>query len=257
MDFGLNGRVAVVTGGGAGIAKEIVSTLIGEGAVVLTADRDIGGISDLEVDAMELDLLDPDAPRALVDRAIEKHGRVDIVVNAVGGLVPRTEGFVAIADADWDWTLGLNLRCMIRTIQAALPHMVTAERGAIVSIASDQGRQPDPIFADYAVAKAGVISVSKLVSLEYAKYGIRSNVISPGPTMTPGFRGPMEEMAADWGVTLDEAIDRFVHEIRNIPLGRLGEPIDIANAVAFLASDLARQVTGSEYCVDGGITVAA
>jgi NAD(P)-dependent dehydrogenase (short-subunit alcohol dehydrogenase family) len=257
MTFNLEGKVAIVTGGGAGIGHAIVNLLVAEGALVVTADRDLSQLEGLNVVALNVDLASPDGGPRLVDLAIETHGRLDIVVNAVGGLVPRVGGFTEITDEDWDWTLALNLRCMIRTTRAALPHLIDAGGGSIVSIASDQGRQPDPLFGDYAVAKAGVLSVSKIISLEYAKHGIRSNAVSPGPTLTPGFSGPLADMASAWGVTPEEAIHRFVHEIRKIPLGRLGDPREIANVVCFLASDLASNVTGSDYCADGGITVAA
>jgi NAD(P)-dependent dehydrogenase (short-subunit alcohol dehydrogenase family) len=257
MELGLNDKVAIVTGGASGIAKATVETFLGEGVKVVTADRDVGPLADLEVEAVELDLLDPASPQKLVDRAVELHGGIDIVVNAVGGLIPKTNGFTAITEEDWDWTLGLNLRCMIRTCRAAIPVLLERGGGAIVSIASDQGRQPDPIFAEYAAAKAGVLSVSKTLSLEYSGRGIRSNAVSPGPTLTPGLRGPLAEMAKEWGLSTDAAIDKFVKEIRQIPIGRIGEVQDIANVIAFLASDLAANVTGSEYCSDGGIIVAA
>jgi NAD(P)-dependent dehydrogenase (short-subunit alcohol dehydrogenase family) len=256
LDFGLGGKVVVVTGGGAGIARAVVETFIDEGAKVVTADRDTSPLAGLEVEALELDLLDPTSPQKLVDRAVELHGTVDVLVNALGGLVPKTNGFTEITEEDWDWTLNFNLRVMIRTTRAVLPVMVENGGGSIVTIASDQSRQPDPIFVEYAAAKAGVLSVAKAISIEYADRGIRSNSIAPGPCLTPGLEGPLSHMAEEWGVSTEEAIDRFVKEIREIPIGRIGQPQDVANVVAFLASDLASNVTGSEYCTDGGIKVA-
>jgi NAD(P)-dependent dehydrogenase (short-subunit alcohol dehydrogenase family) len=257
MDFGLKDKVAIVTGGGSGIAKATIETFLGEGVKVVTADRDVSPLAGHEVEAVELDLLDPASPQKLVDRAVELHGGIDIVVNAVGGLVPKTQGFTEITDEDWDWTLGLNLRCMIRTCRAAIPVLLERGGGAIVSIASDAGRQPDPVFAEYCAAKAGVLSVSKTLSIEYSGRGIRSNAVSPGPTLTPGLEGPVSEMGKEWGLSKEDAIDKFVKEIRNIPIGRIGQVQDIANVVTFLASDLASNVTGSEYCSDGGIISAA
>lgn len=256
MDLGLEGKVAVVTAGGSGIAKATVETLRREGALVVTADRDTSSLSDLDVEALVLDLLDPDSPAKLIDRAVELHGGIDIVVNALGGLVPKTKGFTEITEEDWDWTLGLNLRCAIRTTRAAIPHLIERGGGSIVSISSDQGRQPDPIFVEYAVAKAGVLSLSKAISIEYADRGIRSNAVSPGPILTPGLEGPLSEMATEWGMETAAAIDRFVKEIRQIPIGRIGQVQDVANVIAFLASDVSSNVTGSEYCTDGGIKVA-
>jgi NAD(P)-dependent dehydrogenase (short-subunit alcohol dehydrogenase family) len=256
MDLGLEGKVAAITGGGSGIAKATVETLRREGALVVTADRDIAPLAEVDVEAIELDLLDPESPGKLIERAVELHGGLDIVVNALGGLVPKTKGFTEITEEDWDWTLGLNLRCMIRTIRAAIPHLIERGGGSIVSISSDQGRQPDPIFVEYAVAKAGVLSLSKAISIEYADRGIRSNAVSPGPILTPGLEGPLSEMAAEWEMETEAAIDRFVKEIRQIPIGRIGHVQDVANVIAFLASDVSSNVTGSEYCTDGGIKVA-
>jgi NAD(P)-dependent dehydrogenase (short-subunit alcohol dehydrogenase family) len=257
MDFGLTGRVAAVTGGGAGIALAVVEALVEEGARVVVADRDLSSLDAAVVEGIELDLLEPEAPQRLIDHTVAVHGGIDILINAVGGLVPRTEGFVAITDRDWEWALGLNLFCMIRASRAAIPHLVQRGGGAIVTVGSDQSRQPNPMFVDYAVAKAGILSVAKALSLEYAQAGIRSNVVLPGPTLTPGFKGPLNEIAEEWGVSFDEAVDRFVREVIKIPLGRVAEPREIANVVCFLASDLASNVTGSAYQVDGGITVAA
>jgi NAD(P)-dependent dehydrogenase (short-subunit alcohol dehydrogenase family) len=257
LDFGLEGKVVVVTGGGAGIARAVVETMLGEAAAVVTADRDVAPLAGLDLEAVELDLLDPAAPQALIDRAVERHGRVDVLVNALGGLVPKLNGFTAITEEDWDWTLNFNLRVTIRTIRAALPAMLKGGGGSIVSIASDAGRQPDPVFVEYCAAKAGVLSVSKAISIEYADRGIRSNAVSPGPTLTPGLEVGLGEMAVEWGVSTEAAIERFIKEVREVPLGRIGQVQDIANVVAFLASDLAANVTGSEYCANGGTIHAA
>jgi NAD(P)-dependent dehydrogenase (short-subunit alcohol dehydrogenase family) len=136
--------------------------------------------------------------------------------------------------------------------------MVEQGSGAIVSVASDAGRQPDPFYVDYCVSKACVISLAKSLSIEFGSKGIRSNVVSPGPTVTPGLVEFFEKSAApEWGMSTDEAIDHFAKNIRKLPLGHLGQAEDVAATIVFLASDLAKQTTGSDYRVDGGTQVAA
>jgi NAD(P)-dependent dehydrogenase (short-subunit alcohol dehydrogenase family) len=257
MDFGLSGKVAVVTGGGSGIALATVRALLSEGATVVTADRDVDALDELGADALELDMLDPASPDRLVSVALERHGRIDVVVNAVGGLDRRVNGFAAITDEGWESTLGLNLMVMVRTSRAVLPHMVRQGSGAIVSVASDQAREPDPMFVDYAAAKAAVVVVSRSIAQEFAAAGVRSNVVSPGPTRTPGFVRGFEHIVSGSGITADEAMEAFVREVRRIPQGRLAQPEEIAAVIVFLASAAASNVTGSEYRVDGGLVHSA
>jgi NAD(P)-dependent dehydrogenase (short-subunit alcohol dehydrogenase family) len=259
MDLGLQGRTAVVTAGGAGIGRAITEAFIGEGVRVVTADLDVSGIKNLEgVTAVELNLLDPLGPASLVETAAEAHGGIDILVNVLGAARDRSGGFTSLDDSEWHWAFEVNFMGMVRTTRAAIPYLQAAEKGgSIVSIASDAGRQADPFYMDYCAAKASVISLAKSLSLAYAPQ-VRSNVVSPGPTLTPGFVGFFEGgLAESWGMTVSEAIDHFAKNIRQIPMGRMGEPREVANVVLFLASELARQVTGSEYCVNGGIISAA
>ena len=221
MDLGLQGKVAVVTGGGSGIALRTIEMLLDEGAAVVTADRDISRLEGRDVRALEADLTDPAAPGRLIDVAVRQHGRVDILVNAVGGPTPR-QGFTDISDEEWQRALELNFLCMMRASRAAIEPMRRAGGGAIVSIASDAGREPEAHFVDYGVAKAAVMSLSKALAHEYAPEGIRSNVVSPGPTRTDGFVGVFGRIAEAW-------------------------------VILFLCSDIASNVTGSDYRVDGGI----
>jgi NAD(P)-dependent dehydrogenase (short-subunit alcohol dehydrogenase family) len=146
MDLGLQDRVAIITGGGAGIGLAATKALARQGAHVVAADRDVTNLASLDrVTPVVLDLLEPAGGKRLVDMAIDEHGRIDIVVNSLGGLIPRT-GFVEIDDDDWTWTFALNFMCLVRTTRAALPHMIARGAGAIVNVASDAGREPDPFF---------------------------------------------------------------------------------------------------------------
>jgi NAD(P)-dependent dehydrogenase (short-subunit alcohol dehydrogenase family) len=257
MELGLRGKTAIVTAGGSGIGQAVAHALASEGAAVVLGDLDTEAVRGVSgITAVSVDLLDPDGPNTLVARAMSEHDRVDVLVNAIGGPTFRGTGFLDIDDADWHRSLGLNLLATTRMCRAAIPCM--ADGGSIVTIASDAARQPDPIFIDYCVAKAALLALSKALSIEFAPRGIRSNCVSPGPTNTPGFRNFFaEHVAPQWGTTPDEAIDRFVNEVRKIPAGRLGEPADVANVVVFLASDAARYVTGADYRVDGGVVISA
>ncbi|MDQ1484969.1 MAG: hypothetical protein QOJ62_662 [Actinomycetota bacterium] len=258
MHLGLQGKVAVVTAGGSGIGLAVAQAFAAEGATVVVGDLDTTAVSSTAgIVAHRLDLLETDAPRLLIEQALAETGRVDILVNAMGGPTHRGEGFLAIDDDAWRRSLDLNLLTLIRTCRAAIPHMVRGGGGSIVHLASDAARQPDPIFVDYCVAKAALLSLSKALSIEFASRGIRSNCVSPGPTNTPGFMNFFTaHVAPQWGVTAVEAVDRFVHEIRKIPAGKLGEPTDVARVVVFLASDAAKHVTGSDYRVDGGVVIS-
>ena len=190
---------------------------------------------------------------------IEEYGQIDVLVNNVG-ISPYREGFLSVSDDDWRFVLDVNFMSVVRMCRAVVPHMVERQRGAIVSIASDAGRQPDVFLPDYCVSKCAIIMLSKNLSNEFGPAGIRVNVVSPGPTRTPTWDKPggfAESISEAYGMDVEAAIVHFAKEVRKLPLGKLGKPEDVANAVVFLASDAAQQVTGSEYCVNGGVIRAA
>jgi NAD(P)-dependent dehydrogenase (short-subunit alcohol dehydrogenase family) len=258
MDLGLDGKVAVVTGAANGIGFAIATTLAAEGALVFGGDIDPAPLAGLDgVEPVEVDLMTEEGSAALIETARATHGRIDVLVNVVGGARHR-KAFTEVSDADWRWMWEFNFLTMVRACRAAIPVMTAGGGGSIVSLASDSGRQPDPFFVDYAAAKAAVINLSKSLSIEYGPQGIRSNVVTPGGTRTKGFDEFFELSAApDWGMGFEEALDHFAKDIRRMPLGHLGQPQDVAAAVAFLASDAAKQVTGSDFRIDGGAQVFA
>ena len=264
MELGLDGAVVIITGAGSGIGLATARAFAAEGARVVAGDREPAALGQIAarnpVLAVTLDLADPAAPQQLVSRAVAEHGQVDVLVNNVG-IAPYRDGFLTVTDEDWAAVLNINFLCMVRSCRAAIPHMMRQGRGAIVSIASDAGRQPDPFFVDYAVSKASVLSLSKSLSIEYGPHGIRVNCVSPGPTRTPALAGPgafADSLAAELGVTRDEAIEHFAKVMRKLPLGKIGEPEDVAQLVLFLASPgAAAQVTGADYTVNGGSIVSA
>ena len=258
MDLGLDGRVALITGAGSGIGLATARLLRDEGARVLAADlvpaAAIAGDGGGRVEALRVDLATADGPAVAVAAAVERFGRIDILVNNVG-IAPHRDGFLAVSDEDWKELMEINFFSMVRSCRAAIPHMLAAGRGAIVSVSSDAGHMPGPYFVDYAMTKGMIRLLSKALANEYAQRGIRSNTVSPGPTRTaPWERGEfIDTLAAQWHVDRDSAIERFVRDVRGMPLGRLGAPEDVAATIAFLCSDRAAQITGSDYRVDGGL----
>jgi NAD(P)-dependent dehydrogenase (short-subunit alcohol dehydrogenase family) len=261
VDLHLEGAVAVVTGAGAGIGLATVRELREAGAHVVAVSRDPSDAAeDPEVEALAIDLSAPDGPSRAVDAAVARWGRVDVLVNNVGQFPYRSEGFLSVGDEDWKALLEVNLFSMIRACRAVLPLMVDQGRGSIVSVASDVGRSADPFLVDYGVTKAGMLMLSKALSIEFGPKGVRSNCVSPGPTRTKGWERPggfTDALVDEYGLDRDAAVDHFAREVRGTPLGRLGRPEEVARAIAFLASDASSHVTGADFRVDGGLVAAA
>ena len=255
METGLGDKVAIVTGAGSGIGLATTRALVGEGAYVVAADLtpDAAAATD-HVLPIAVDLATADGPCLAVEAAVAEYGGLDILVNNVG-IAPHRDGFLSVHDSDWHALIELNFMSMVRSSRAAIPRMIERGGGAIVSLASDSGHAPPPFMVDYAITKNAIRVLAKALATEFASVGIRSNSVSPGPTRTPPFtdgNGVIDVLAEQWGLDREAAIERFVTEERRIPLGRLGEPEDVAAAIVFLASDRARQITGSDFRVDGG-----
>ena len=257
MDLGLDGRVALVTGAGSGIGFATTRALLAEGAHVVAADLDPSALAPTAAGGRLLpftvDLSHPDGPGSAVAFAIEQFGTIDVLVNNVG-VCPHRNGFLDVDDQGWRELLELNFFSMVRCCRAAIPRMLDQERGSIVSLSSDAGHMPAPYFVDYSVTKGMIRLLSKALANEFAAHGIRSNTVSPGPTRTAPWESGefIDALAVGWGIDREAAIERFVRDVRGMPLGRLGAPEDVAAAIVFLASDQARQVTGADFRVDGG-----
>jgi 7-alpha-hydroxysteroid dehydrogenase len=249
--FALDGGVAVVTGAGRGIGAGIAVDLARAGCdVVLTARRqaEIDAVAE-EVRsvgrralAIPGDITDGDFVVQLADRAKAEMGRITLWVNNAGGADDRTPRHLAdMPDRQWDYQLDLNLRAVFTCSRAAA--RVLDEGGSIINISSGAALKPSPNNGPYAVAKAGVDSLTRTLSVELAPRGIRVNGVAPGPIPTEVFReffGVSEEDLPELGRKL------------GIPLGRLGTPEDVANAVIYLASPAASWVTGQTLLVNGG-----
>lgn len=248
MDLHLSGKIFLVTGASVGIGAAVVRVLEEEGATAVGVARKPQRTADIAAD-----VTDRGAAGLVVDEVLRRHGRLDGLVNNAGGVEPRT-GFLAVTDEDWLSSFDLNLHSVVRFSRAALPALLRTG-GAIVHVASEAARFPDYPLVDYAAAKTAVLSVSKSLSAEFAPRGVRSNVVSPGPTRTwlwdrPG--GFADKLAERFDLPVEAAVEHFVREVRGLPTGRLGTADEVAGVVAYLLSPSAAQVTGAEWAIDGG-----
>jgi len=244
MDLGLSDKVCIVTGSTAGIGLAVAQRLKDEGAVVVTSGRRAEGIGDLHVSG---DLSQRGEPERLVGATLERFGRLDGLVNNVGGTDVRKVD--DLTDDDWQASFELNLMSAVRATRAAIPALTTA-RGAIVNVSSSAGKRPSLIMSDYSVMKAALLSFSRLIADAYAAEGVRCNAVTPGPTATQIWLG--EGGLAEQQGDRDDVLAKVA---AGRPLGRLGQPQEIADVIVFLLSGRAANVTGAAWSADGG-TVA-
>lgn len=246
MELGLADKVCVVTGSTRGIGLETARLLAAEGARVVTSGRrtDAPGVGEaLHVPG---DLAEPGAPGALIRRAAEELGPVDCLVNNVGYAYQAR--FEDLSDAQWDELWQLNVMTAVRAIRAVLPSMRERREGVIVNVSSTAGKRPSTSMPNYSVAKAAMLSLSRLVADLYAKDGIRCNAVAPGPTATEAWLGE-GGLADQAGGPRDEVLAKVG---AGRPLGRLAEPEEIAAVIVFLCSERSSYVTGAAWSVDGG-----
>jgi dihydroanticapsin dehydrogenase len=253
MSKRIEGKVCVVTGAGSGIGRASAIRLAEEGGRVLCADvnkisamqtvaliTEAGGIAE----SREVDVSDPQAVDSMIDDAVARWGGVDVLVNNAGVNIPGV--LHEVTDEVIDRTLAVNVKGQIYGCRAVIPHMLQRGGGSIINMSSVNGIVSEPFLAVYSASKGASVMLTKGVALDYAKQGIRCNVICPGWVDTPINYAHAEMLGG-----LDhvyETIDTFQ------PIGRPGEPREIANVVLFLASDEASFMTGSVLAVDGGMT---
>jgi 3-oxoacyl-[acyl-carrier protein] reductase len=237
MDLGLRDAVCLVTGSTAGIGAATVKLLRAEGAVVVSTGRSGGDI--------QADLARAGEPERVVQEVERRHGRVDVLVNNVGGTEIRK--LEDLTDADWQASFELNLLTAIRATQAALPAMRGRGTGTIVNVSSTAAKRPSASMPDYSVMKAAMLSFSRLVADLYAKDGVRCNAVTPGPTATGAWVG--DGGLADQQGNREEVLAKVG---AGRPLGRLAEPEEIAAVIAFLCSPRSSYVTGAAWSADGG-----
>lgn len=258
MKLDLTGRVAVVTGASRGIGLEIVRALAREGVRVaagaLHGSPELSALADDADMIVVLDDLTTSAGcQTLVDEAVARFGGIDLLVNNVGGVHPRTDGFVHVTDADWQWSLEVNLLSAVRATRAAVPQLLRRAPAAVVTVCSVNATIPDPGVIDYSAAKAALRSVSKSLSKELGPLGIRVNTVSPGPVETAlwlGAGGVAETLGSAQGV--DPGAVRAA-AVAGAPTGRFTHPSEVAQVVLLLASETAGNITGADVVIDGGL----
>lgn len=258
----LRGKVALVTGAGSvgagwGNGRAVAVRFAQEGAIVHGVDRDVERLRETADRVASFqgqfvggvcDVTQSDSVSAAVRRVLEAHGRIDILVNNVGGSAKG--GPVEMSEAVWDDQIAFNLKSVFLTCKHVLPHLVAQGGGAIVNVASTSGqRWTGAAQVAYAAAKAGVIQMSKVMAVEYAGRGIRVNTVVPGQLHTPMVEARLagQRAGGDVQALLQSRQSR-------IPLPFMGDGRDTATAAVFLASDEARFITGTEIVVDGGMT---
>src|SRR5918996_3722864 len=241
MDLGLRGKRCLVTGSTGGIGLETARLLAAEGASVVTCGRSAApGVG--EAAHVRADLACAGEP----ERAVEEAGPLDVLVNNVGAAYHRD--FLEVTDEQWQEIWELNVMSYVRAVRAAVPGMRERGGGVVVNVSSTAGKRPSTGMPHYSVTKAAVLSLSRLVADLYAGDGIRCNAVTPGPTATEAWLGE-GGLADQVGGDRDEVLRKVAS---GRPLGRFGEPEEIAAVVAFLCSERASYVTGSAWSADGG-----
>jgi 2-hydroxycyclohexanecarboxyl-CoA dehydrogenase len=243
----LNNKIAIVTGAGQGIGRGIATKLAAEGATVVVTDinettaketaAEIGGVG------LAADVTSRESVEDMVEQVMRQFGRIDVLVNNAGW--DKAGPFVDTDPADWDRVIAINLYGVLYTSKAVLPIMAAQGFGSVVNLASDAGRVGSSGEAVYSAAKGGVIAFTKATAREMARHQVNANCVCPGPTDTALFAS----IGGD-NPKLREALTKA------IPLRRLAQPTDLANAVAFFASDEAAYITGQTVSVSGGLTMS-
>lgn len=258
MDLGYAGRRVLVVGASAGIGFATAQMLAAEGAELLIASRDPAGIAAaaqrIEAATGRLpatttaDITEAGAADRLLAAAASRWGALDALVDAVGGSI--RSGFEALTDEDWLGNYSFNVLSAVRVVRAALPLLRKGAAPSIVLLGAAASRMPYPNQIVSNVHKAGLLGLTKTLAGEYAAEGIRVNCVAPGRTLTRLWTDRAAKMAAERNVSVDDVIAEFAHEI---PLGRFGQPEEVAAMVLWLSSPRAAYVTGQTVNVDGGI----
>lgn len=250
MNMRLKDRVAIVTGAASGIGRATAHALAGEGASVVIGDMDHEGGEKVAEEikksggralAVTADISKEDEVKQMVQRAIDEFGRVDIMVNNAGFVTLSPKPFHETDLAEWKAEIDITLVGTLLCCKAVLPHMLKQKNGRIISVSSDAGKGGSSGFALYSGCKSAIAGFSRTLAHELATQGITVNCVSPGLIHTPGLAMAMAKVP-----------DAESQWLALVPMGKMGEPEDVASMIVFLASDGAKHITGQDYSVNGG-----
>ena len=253
----LKDRVAIVTGGGAGIGRSICVNMAKEGAKVAVMDineeaaletAEMIKKEDGEALALKMDVTQKADVQAMTAQVLKTHGKIDILVNNAGTDIKGA--ITELAENTWDTLMNINLKGVFLCTQAAVVSMIEQRYGRIVNISSMAGKTGEPLTSPYCATKFGVIGFTQSIALELGKHNITVNAVCPGPVDTDLIRQSVAQSAKIKGMAPEDFLQEFF--INPTPLGRIAQPVDIARAVIFLASDDAEFITGSTLNVSGG-----
>lgn len=263
MNLGLTNRVALVTGSGEGIGRRTILTLAEEGATVVVVDikgtnaeKVAAEARALKVKALakEVDVTREDQVKAMVDEVLQECGTIDILVN--NAYASDRKLFSRSERADWEKPINVCLYGTLNCTRAVIEPMMARKYGRIISLISDAARIGEAVLPVYAAAKAGILAFSRSLAKEVGRYNINVNCVSPGATWT---ERRIREHQLEWDKASEEERERIKKrdekQLRLYPIGRLGDPEDVANVIVFLASDRARQITGEVVSVNGGFAM--
>lgn len=248
----LEGKVAIITGAASGIGRATARLFGREGAALSISDIDMEGLekvaaelrgSGAKVLANRADISNREEVNEMVEKILAEFGRVDILVNNAGHVYFHGRYFYKTDPEEWEPHINITLRGTLYVTRAVVPHMIEQKSGRVINISSDSGKHPMPGFTLYGAVKAAIAGFSRCLAIELAPYGILVNCISPGSIKT--------KLVKAMTIPRGEAEKIFAQ----IPLGRMGEPDDVASMVLHLASDAGKYITGQNYSIDGGMTM--